>query len=120
MMNVKELYTAIHGDYEGVLSRMMKDERIEKYLGKFLESPDYDKMHEALAAQNYPDAFRFVHNLKGISLNMGFTELAKVSSDLCETMRPGVAPKVDITDMLAAVDAEYAFTVAEINKAKQA
>ncbi|HJJ47717.1 MAG TPA: Hpt domain-containing protein [Methanocorpusculum sp.] len=118
-MNVKEFYTTIGGDYEGVLSRMMKDERIEKYLGKFLESPDYQSMHDAIDAKNYADAFRFTHNLKGIALNLGLTKFAAVSSDLCETMRPGVAPKVDITGMLAAVDAEYAHLVAEIKAAMQ-
>lgn len=118
-MNVKEFYTKIGGDYEGVFSRMMKDERIEKFLVKFLDGTDHRELHTALEAKNYPDAFRFVHNLKGVGLNLGLTKLASVSSDLCETMRPGVAPQVDITGMLAAVDAEYEHVCAEIRAAIQ-
>lgn len=118
-MNVKEFYAKTGGDYEGVFSRLMTDARIEKYLLKFAEGTDYNGLQESLAVQNYPDAFRFSHNLKGVSLNLGLTKMAAVSSELCEELRAGVAPKNDITGMVAAVSAEFEHICAEVKAAQQ-
>ena len=114
-MTVKECYDAFGGNYEEALTRLMKDERIAKYLGKFRDATDYAQFLEALDKEQYEDAFRYMHNLKGVSLNLSMTRLGKESSELCEAFRGG-KPTVDITDMLAAVKREYDTVIDAVSK----
>jgi HPt (histidine-containing phosphotransfer) domain-containing protein len=105
-MTVQECYEKMNGDYEEVKERLMKDERIEKYLRKFLDATDYRELMEALEKEDFETAFRASHTLKGLSLNLGFTELKNSSEALCEALRGG-KPKVDIQSMVQAVTNDY-------------
>lgn len=105
-MTAKECYEFMNGDYEDVEGRLLTEERIIKYLNRFKESQEYSLMVEALEEENYEVAFRAVHNLKGISLNLGFTGLIKASTELCESLRNG-KPTGDISPLLAEVTKEY-------------
>ena len=107
-MTVKECYEMFGGDYEGVLSRLMKDERILKYIKIFAAGEELNLFREALAAEKYDDAFRNVHNIKGVSLNLGLTPLHKAADVLCEVLRPCKKPDFDITQMID--DVETTFT----------
>lgn len=99
-MTVQECYQGFGGDYEGVLSRLMKEERVLKYLNKFSMSNDLEQIELALKGENYEEAFRLVHNLKGVALNLGLTPLHQSSDILCEAVRHG-KPTIDITGMLS-------------------
>lgn len=105
-MTVQECYERMDGDYTGVRDRLIKEERIEKYLRKFLASTDYQDMQEALAKGDYETAFRASHTMKGLSMNLGFTGLQKSSGVLCEALRGG-KPEGSIDDMLQAVEQDY-------------
>lgn len=105
-MTVKEYYAQIGGDYADVMSRLMKEERVLKYLRMFSTGTDYAEMDIALAEERWEDAFRNAHNLKGISLNLALTPLAKASSVLCEAIRHG-KPTEDISGMVAEVEDAY-------------
>jgi HPt (histidine-containing phosphotransfer) domain-containing protein len=105
-MTVQECYDMMQGDYEGVSERLLKDERIEKFLRKFLADKDYEELMSSLAEKDYETAFRASHSLKGLSLNLGLTGLQKASETLCEELRGG-EPSVDITPMRDAVEEEY-------------
>lgn len=109
-MTVKEFYEELNGDYEGTMSRLLKEERMVKYLRKLPDGPDYPDLMRNLAAENWPEAFRNVHTIKGVALNLGLSALAKVSSDLCEEIRNG-PPQIDLTEMTEAVTAEYQKTL---------
>ena len=98
-MTVQEFYQVINGDYEAALSRLMKDERIVKYLKRFKDSQELTDLISGLEEERYEDAFRAVHNLKGVSLNLSLDPLAHVSSVLCEELRNG-KPQIDISGML--------------------
>lgn len=106
-MTIREYYEKMGADYDDAFGRLMKDERILKYLRMFAAGKDLEQFDEALAAENYEDAFRFVHNLKGVSLNLGLTPLAKSSSVLCDALRHG-KPTEDISGMIAAVKEDHA------------
>lgn len=112
-MTAKECYAVFGGNYEEALSRLMKDERIVKYLKKLTESQDYDSLLSSLENKNYEDAFGSVHNLKGVSLNLSITPLATASDVLCEALRGG-APTVDISGMLDDVKNAYEIAVSAI------
>lgn len=107
-MNLIEFYDKIGGAYEEVKGRLMTDDRIMKYLNKFLEVDYYQQMMSCIKAENWEDAFRFSHDLKGIGLNLGLGDMAKNSSDLCETMRHG-KPQEDISALVELVSQNYEF-----------
>ena len=110
-MTVPEFYESIRGDYDGVMSRLMKQERILKYVGKFFGGTGLTEMDKALSEQRWPDAFREAHSMKGMALNLGFSVLAASSSELCEALRSG-EPVGDIPGMYEAVKRDYAETEA--------
>lgn len=88
-MELKDFYSQIGGNYDEVKQRLMDDKRVLKFLNKFLDTTDYEDLQQALAAENWEDAFRFSHNLKGMALNLSLGRLAESSCELCETMRHG-------------------------------
>ena len=105
-MTVKEFYEKLGGNYEEVVKRLMKEERVVKYLNKFLDNTDLDNLDNFLEEKNYPEAFRTVHSIKGVALNLNLDPLAEVSSVLCEELRNG-EPQVDISNMLVDVKEKY-------------
>lgn len=114
-MEIKEFYSLIDGDYEGTLGRMMKDERILKYITKFIDSEDYDCMVKGIEDGDMEAAFRYSHNLKGVALNLGFSKLADSASRLCEEYRHG-APDHDTSDLQKEVADDYSFTIEKIKE----
>lgn len=116
-MTAKECYAAFGGNYDEALGRLLKDERIVKYLKKYAESTDLAQFHEALAAEKWEEAFRMIHNVKGVALNLALTPLATSGSELCETLRGG-KPTVDISPLVATVvadDARVRAAIAELD-----
>lgn len=105
-MTVKEFYEKIGGNYDEAMSRLMKEERIMKYLGKFLDNDDLASFESYMEEKNYAEAFRMIHSIKGVSLNLSLDPLANVSSILCEELRNG-EPQVDITNMYEDVKKSY-------------
>lgn len=88
-MTIQEFYHEIEGDYEGTLANLMKDDRILKYLRKFPAAEDYSNFVQSFSDASYPEAFRYVHNLKGVSLTLGLSKLGEISSIVCEALRHG-------------------------------
>lgn len=115
-MTLQECYEAMCGDYAGVMSRLMKEERILRFLGKFKDDAMLEPLENSLAEKNYEEAFRAAHNLKGVCMNLGISKLAASSSELCETIRHG-EPTVDITPYLEAVREDYALTMQSLEQA---
>lgn len=115
-MTLQECYEAMGGDYTGVMGRLMKEDRVTRFLGKFKDDSMLEPLETSLAAKNYEEAFRAAHNLKGVCQNLGITKLADSSSELCETMRNG-EPTIDITPLLEAVRNDYAVTIQALEQA---
>ena len=88
-MTLSELYTAIGGDYDGVLSRLMNSEKmVQKFVLKFLNDKSYDSLLQSMAAADYKEAFRAAHTIKGVGQNLGFTALYQSAGILTEAHRP--------------------------------
>lgn len=100
-MNIKEFYNVIEGNYDDVLRRLMKEDRIAKYVSKFASDRSFDELCSTLSEKNYSEAFRAAHTLKGISQNLGFDRLFDVSSELSDMLRGGECKDIDRTNELA-------------------
>lgn len=113
-MTVQQYYESVGGNYDDVLGRLMNEKRILKYLGKFRSTEEFEDMKAAVAAKDWENAFRHIHSLKGMALNLGLSKLAACSSELCETMRHG-PPTVDISDLTVQVEETLAETKAAMS-----
>lgn len=114
-MTVKECYEMMGEDPEEVLSRLMSEDRVAKYLQKFAEANDVEKLEASLEEKDWETAFRGAHNLKGLSLNLGFGKLRQSSDILCEALRGG-EPTEDIAPMLTKVKEDYENVVSAISQ----
>ncbi len=113
-MTVRECYEAFGGDYDDVLSRLLNDDRVRKYLGKFVAADMLNLMKQALAEENYEEAFRQAHSMKGVCGNLSMTALQNVSSEVTELLRGG-KPDRDIQAEMASLTEVYDKTVAAVN-----
>ena len=68
-MSIKDFYAAVGGSYDEIMRRLLSEERVVKYLGKFCNDKSYELMTKDIAEEKWEDAFRDAHNLKGISVN---------------------------------------------------
>ncbi len=105
-MILQELYKEVGGDYDMVMARLAKEERVIKYLLKFSEAGAFNDYEKAAEANDYEECFRTLHSLKGMCLNLGLKKLEKSSTDLCEVYRHG-EPTVDITELYNTTKNDY-------------
>lgn len=87
-MTIQECYQLFDGDFQDVLSRLIDAARVEKFSLRFLDVTEYNDLKEAMSKQDWNNAFLAAHTLKGVSLNLGFSKLAKVDAELTEVLRP--------------------------------
>ena len=107
-MTLRELYTAIDGDYEGVLGRMMnRESMVQKFVLKFLGDASYDTLLQSMEAGDYESAFRAAHTIKGVCANLAFNELLESSEGLTEALRDGKPAQPGEEELLARVKADY-------------
>ena len=88
-MTLQECYEKMGGDYADVLARLVNEERIGKYVLKFLEDPTYQMLCEAKNAGDNEAVFLNIHTLKGVSQNLGFGKLYEASYEMTEAVRGG-------------------------------
>ena len=95
-------------------ARLANDERIAKYVVKFLEDPTYQMLCEARAAGDDKAVFLTIHTLKGVSQNLGFGKLYEGSYDMTEAVRGGV--KLQDESLFETVRDAYFETIAVIKE----
>lgn len=86
-MTVRECYNKMGADYEGVMSRLGKEERVQRFLIKFLDDQSYALLCSSLKERNMEEAFRAAHSLKGVSLNLSLTNLYVPASRLSDRLK---------------------------------
>lgn len=114
-MTIKECYEQINGDYDGVLQRLMSDERIRKYLYRFWEEELLQSLNDFIEKEDYGEAFRCVHSIKGVCMNLGLSKLQDSSSELCEALRGGNRPD-NLEVMLEKVREDYEKVIGAIKQ----
>lgn len=107
-MTVKECYDQMGADYKSVYERLGNNEQlVEHFFQRFAQDLSFAALKEAREKQDQEAAFRAVHTLKGICINLGLTNLYQVSSDLTEILRNG-KPDPEVEEQLyQKVEQEY-------------
>lgn len=111
-MTLQECYAALGGDYAGVSSRLPTERMIQKFVLKFLNDGSYDLLLRSMEAEDYAEAFRAAHTIKGVCQNLGFTMLYQSGSQLSEALRNGFTPEAPA--LMEQVKADYRQTVEAI------
>ncbi|MDE6520338.1 MAG: Hpt domain-containing protein [Ruminococcus sp.] len=111
-MTLKECYTALEGNYEDVISRLMTEKLVNKFVLKFLNDGSYELLVNSLKDNNIDESFRAAHTLKGVCQNLGFTKLYESSHTMTELLRNKDVAKAN--DFLPKVEADYLQTVSAI------
>lgn len=109
-MELRKIYEQINGNYDSVFSRLQSDERIKKYLIKFVDSQLDQAIRNALKQCDDETAFREAHSLKGICANLNLDALGKTAGELAEALR-GKKPDGDIMPLVKAMQADYDRTI---------
>lgn len=106
-MNIEACYNKMGADYAEVKSR---DAFIKRFALKFLDDPTFALLEKSLAEENVDEAFRAAHTLKGITQNLGFSQLSPLAIEITEILRAGT---MDGTDTLfPQLKEKYDMTVA--------
>lgn len=116
-MTIQECYAALGGDYQEVLSRLYSEALVQRFVGKFLSDPSFQLLEDSMKAENYDEAFRAAHTLKGVCQNLAFTKLGRSSSALTDALRDQWAP--DVPSLAEEVRRDYQQTVDSIRLLKE-
>lgn len=111
-MTIQECYAALGGDYKEVLGRLYSEALIKKFVGKFLDDRSFHLLESSLGAEDYDEAFRAAHTLKGVSQNLSFTSLYQSSHEITEALR--TKDYALAAQLFSAVTRDYERTVAAI------
>lgn len=115
-MTLKECYALFEGDYDDVIARLGSETLVKRFVFKFLDDSSYDTLLKSLEAEDYKEAFRAAHTIKGICQNLSFTKLFESSNRLTDALRP--EEKCDVTDLIEQVKNDYEQTSSAIKALK--
>ena len=108
-MNLKECYSALGGNYESVLSRLMTEKLVNRFVLKFLNDASYENLVNSLKDENIEEAFRAAHTLKGVCQNLSFDRLFESSNAITEVLRDGNITMAN--EILPKVESDYKQTI---------
>ena len=109
-MTVKELYEKIGGNYDEVIGRLYSDELVAKILEKFLDDTMCPDLVAAWERGDDAAAFDAAHSAKGVCMNLAFTRLGLLASDITEALRPGnegLRSTTDVDTLVKELAIEY-------------
>lgn len=89
-MTVQEVYGRLGADYDEIVCRMGKEERVKRFILKLPQDGSFSRLCTAMTENNAEEAFREAHTLKGLGLNLGLTEIANKAMLLTDGLRTGV------------------------------
>lgn len=113
-MNIEACYNKMGADYAEVKSRLPSDSFIKRFTLKFLDDPTFALLEKNLAEENVDEAFRAAHTLKGITQNLGFSQLSPLAIEITEILRTGTMGGVD--NLFPQLKEKYDMTVACIKE----
>ncbi len=86
-MELREFFALVGGDYNEIISRLMNERIIYKFVLKFKDDPSFDLLIKSFSQNDTEAAFRAAHTMKGVCSNLGFGTLYAYSSELTECLR---------------------------------
>lgn len=108
-MKLDKFYEAVGGNHAEVQSRLINDRLILKFLLKFPEDPSYGVLCVSMDHGDFDEAFRAVHTLKGVCLNLGLSKLADSAIAMTELLRTesGCANQAELGRLMNQIKQDY-------------
>ena len=106
-MKLDEFFRCVGGDYGEAKARFQNDERIVRFLNMFPGDDSMQNLKNAMNAGDTTTAFRAVHTLKGVALNLGLGSLAHASSQMTEALRGQDPMPKSVQPLYVAVQKEH-------------
>jgi HPt (histidine-containing phosphotransfer) domain-containing protein len=106
-MTIQEFYDETGGNYEDVKSRLLSDERICRFVFKFKDDKSMELLRSSLGKNDFNEAFRAAHTLKGVSQNLAFDRFYVSTNKLTEILREARCMPDDIDELVAVVEEDY-------------
>lgn len=108
-MTLEELYRSIGGDYDSAIAYLRSPALIERLVTKYLDDTSLPRLFASWAERDRQESFKAAHEAKGVCSNLFLTNLAALSSQVTETLRP--------TNELPASDDEVSALIAPLQEA---
>lgn len=106
-MTVNEFYQKVDGDYTDAINRLQSDVLIQKFLKMLPRDNSMTLLAEAVEKSEAEQAFRAVHTLKGMALNLSLAALAETCSAMTELLRGKDSLPAETGQYYDAVRREY-------------
>ena len=106
-MTIREFYTLVGGSYDDMSERFPSDALILRFLTMLPQDGSMELLARSVDAADAKTAFRAVHTLKGVALNLGLTALAGVCSEMTEALRGSDTLPASAPALFEAVQREY-------------
>ncbi|MBR3538439.1 MAG: Hpt domain-containing protein [Eubacterium sp.] len=109
-MTLQELYQMIGGDYDQALRVLRVEKLIDKHIRKLPVNGVVENLLEAGKTMDPTQLFETAHAVKGITANLGLTELSAKASEIAEEYRPGnerTHTDDEIRELLAGISSLY-------------
>ena len=88
MLSIEKLKEFGANTEEGLSRCMGMEPFYLKLVRMSVEDPSFSRLENAMAAEDYSEAFEACHALKGMLGNLGLDPLADTASELTEMLRP--------------------------------
>ena len=116
-MTLKDCYTSLGGNFDEVLGRLRREQTVQKFIYKFLDDKSYSLFETSMANQDYDEALRAVHTIKGICQNLSFTKLYEISNAITQVLKEGDYNKA--AEMAPQLAKDYSQTIHAIGKGSE-
>ena len=113
-MTAEECYGLLGENYNEILERFGNEAMIRKFAIRFINDPSFGELKDAFQKNDGERAFRAAHTLKGVCLNLGFSGLYQVSSDLTEELRDYCTDGAE--ELFKKVEQKYQSVISVLNK----
>lgn len=117
-MTIQELYANMGGDYDRAIKIMRRDRLVDRTVRRFASSTLCADLTSAVESGDPNAIFEASHALKGVSANLGLTDLFTLTEKVCDEFRPGNARALsddEVAATVADIEAKCQTTVSAIN-----
>ena len=88
-MTIQELYATIGGDYDAAIKIMRRDRLVDRTVRRFASSNLCADLVAATESGDPTAIFEAAHALKGVSANLGLTDIYKLTETVTDEFRAG-------------------------------
>lgn len=113
-MTIKEFYEQVHANYDDMLTRVPNDALMTKIAKMFLNDQSFKQLKEGLETGDGDKAFNGAHSLKGVCLNLGFTQLSSDVSEITELLRGRQV--VECSELFHRIEENYNYTIQKLEE----